>query len=95
MQLQGTHTLVAELSAVAAKESTLLNEYRELLATAAALQVQSWFLFSVILSSFVLGSLAVQRIKRAFHLISNNYLCTILCNMNKNNSASIIMLVTR
>jgi len=40
VQLQGTHTLVAELSAVAAKESTLLNEYRELLATAAALQVQ-------------------------------------------------------
>lgn len=56
MQLQGTHTLVAELSAVAAKESTLLNEYRELLATAAALQVQSWFLFSVILSSFILGA---------------------------------------
>jgi len=56
VQLQGTHTLVAELSAVAAKESTLLNEYRELLATAAALQVQSWFLFSVILSSFILGA---------------------------------------
>lgn len=39
-KLQATHSLVTELSAVAAKESTLLNEYRELLATAAALQVQ-------------------------------------------------------
>uniref|UniRef100_A0ACD5ZAV7 Uncharacterized protein n=2 Tax=Avena sativa TaxID=4498 RepID=A0ACD5ZAV7_AVESA len=39
-KLQATHSLVTELSAVAAKESTTLNEYRELLATAAALQVQ-------------------------------------------------------
>ncbi|GJM87108.1 hypothetical protein PR202_ga03032 [Eleusine coracana subsp. coracana] len=39
-KLQCTHSLVTELSAVAAKETTLLNEYRELLATAAALQVQ-------------------------------------------------------
>ncbi|XP_071677319.1 uncharacterized protein [Lolium perenne] len=38
-KLQATHSLVTELSAVAAKESTTLNEYRELLATAAALQV--------------------------------------------------------
>jgi hypothetical protein len=41
LQLQASHSLVTELSAVAAKESTLLNEYRELLATAASLQVQS------------------------------------------------------
>uniref|UniRef100_A0A0D9VM35 AUGMIN subunit 8 n=1 Tax=Leersia perrieri TaxID=77586 RepID=A0A0D9VM35_9ORYZ len=39
-KLQATHSLVTELSAVAAKESTMLNEYRELLGTAAALQVQ-------------------------------------------------------
>jgi hypothetical protein len=84
LQLQGTHTLVTELSAVAAKESTLLNEYRELLATAAALQVQSWFLFSVIFSSFVLGSLAVQKTKRVSHLNSNKYLCTLSCDMEKN-----------
>lgn len=38
-KLQATHSLVTELSSVAAKESTTLNEYRELLATAAALQV--------------------------------------------------------
>lgn len=50
LQLQGTHSLVTELSAVAAKESTLLNEYRELLATAAALQVQSCFLFAISVS---------------------------------------------
>ena len=38
-KLEATHSLVTELSAVAAKESTTLNEYRELLGTAAALQV--------------------------------------------------------
>uniref|UniRef100_A0A0D3FBJ3 Uncharacterized protein n=1 Tax=Oryza barthii TaxID=65489 RepID=A0A0D3FBJ3_9ORYZ len=36
--LQATHSLVTELSAVAANESSMLNEYRELLGTAAALQ---------------------------------------------------------
>ncbi|KAG8059153.1 hypothetical protein GUJ93_ZPchr0002g25613 [Zizania palustris] len=39
-KLHATHSLVTELSAVAAKESTMLNDYRELLGTAAALQVQ-------------------------------------------------------
>uniref|UniRef100_A0A0E0CSG8 AUGMIN subunit 8 n=1 Tax=Oryza meridionalis TaxID=40149 RepID=A0A0E0CSG8_9ORYZ len=39
-KLQATHSLVTELSAVAANESSMLNEYRELLGTAAALQVQ-------------------------------------------------------
>ncbi|PWZ21271.1 AUGMIN subunit 8 [Zea mays] len=59
-KLQASHSLVTELSAVAAKESTLLNEYRELLATAAALQVQSGYLFAicVVFISFVLVSKA-------------------------------------
>jgi hypothetical protein len=70
LQLQASHSLVTELSAVAAKESTLLNEYRELLATAASLQVQSWFFICfVVFISFVLVDLSrIQKKGMTFKL---------------------------
>lgn len=39
LQVEGTKALVSELSGVAAKERTMLDECRELLASAAAMQV--------------------------------------------------------